>query len=459
MASVRPARCDWPGVGSFALGYGATALDYLRKRTRDDPWFAAASGVMHAGRIGYNIQQRFAEKVTAAGPEAVIDIAGAVKTIGRAQDFARIVASFPVAAACYRRFCQQGSCVSQHGNLSNDGESLVECMRSAEYAFSDSDIEAAKTASSFNPAYPSLWDSMVAQKVITQRGGKWTRVGTGVGAKTRNLVAEYLGCDNAVAVDTHVANWLSATGRLVWIQQVERKRFDVRGRPIYAREPGGGCRKNKQGKCVQARDTLYLKTRFAKGPEIVEGMRADGYHVTDTMTDRQFAMMKREFQAMAAGCGAAPAVLQVGAWAQGTCDAVSAGRRYGAAVKGSIYLGEGKTDSCGNVPRFSPDLSDRGVRTVDLPKGAAERFTCKPGYFGNAAAAAPRGGATRSPREFQILDRLPKAPSSERWTLRPVGRLFAARQLALGMPTAVAPRRVPSPRPVAVAGAKRSRKK
>lgn len=449
-----PQRCDWPGVGGFAVEYGTKALQYLRDRSREDPWWAAASIVMHAGRVNYNSQQPIIEEIVPGGPAAVETVADAIDTVARVrskmgrgpQDWARIAAALPVASACYRRFCQLGSCSGKHGKLTADGHSMIECMRSGEHTFSDAEIEAAKRAPSYNPNYKTLFESMVEQKVIMPSGGRWVRKGTGIGAKSRNLMAEYLGCDNAVAVDTHVANWVSTTGRLVWIQPVVALRFDKLGRPVPGRNKDGSIKRNKQGKVVQARETLHLKTRWAKDPRVIEGLKRDGYHVETNMSEKQFAMFKREFQAMADQCGTPAADLQVGAWAQGTCEAVSSeGRRYGAAVSNSIYLGKGKTDSCANVPRFKAELTNVGVRMGDLPgKAPPAKFSCKPGYFGGTG----NGNGTRD--QFRITNRI-APPSTERWKVKQVGKPFPARQLAVGMPIAVGPRRVRT-RPVAIAG-------
>lgn len=433
--------CNWPGTGSFAAGYGKQALQYLRDRTREDPWWATASIVMHAGRVSYNSQQPVVEEIVPAGPGAVDNLASAIdlhsqarSKIGRGlQDWARIAAALPVAAACHRSFCQQGECVGKHGKLTPKGHSLIECMRSAEYKFSDAEIEAAKRAPAFNPNYKTLFDSMADQKIITQKGAHWVRKGTGIGAKSRNLMAEYIGCDDAVAVDTHVANWVSAAGRLAWVQPVVILRTDKRGRAIPGRNKDGSIKRNKAGKIVQARETQLLKTRWAKDPVAIEGLKKDGYNVETHMPARVFALFKREFQGMAAGCGVSPAVLQVGAWAQGTCNAVSTeGRRYGAAVENAIYLGKGKYDSCANVPRFqSSDLSSQGVRFRELAaKPPAEEFACKSGYFGGAAngSRTTRSTASLPP----IVERI-APPSGEIWQVKRVGKPFAVRQLPTGV--------------------------
>jgi len=435
----RAARCEWPGLGSFATGYGASALDYLRRRSRENPWFAVASAVMHAGRIGYNIQQRVAEKVIEAGPEAVMDIASTLKTVGRAQDLARVASSMPVAAACYRRFCQQGSCIGDQGKMSRDGEALVECMRSAEYTLSASDIEAAQASPSYNPRYARLFDTMVGEKNVSSRGSSYVRKGTGIGHKTRNLLAEYLGCDDAVAMDTHVANWLSSTGRATWIQKIKVSRKDKNQRPLRRRDP-------KTGELKDLFNVEHVKTRFAGTIGEKKALTSEGYHVVDRFDPPAYGLMKREFQRLARECDVPPADLQVGAWAQGTCDAIRSERRYGSAVEGGIYLGEGRLDSCENIPRLEVRLSDVAVPLAEKEKGPGSRFECRPGYFG------------QPPSGVRVLEKLPKAPPDEIWTYQSVGRPVAMRQLPEGAVAAL-PRAAVRPEARAFAGRKLTRKK
>lgn len=141
-----------------------------------------------------------------------------------------------------------------------------------------------------------------------------------------------------------------------------------------------------------------------------------------------------------------PADLQVGAWAQGTCDAIRSERRYGSTVEGGIYLGGGRFDSCENVSRLEVRLSDVAVPLAEKEKGPRPSFECRPGYFG------------QPPSGVRVLERLPKAPPDEIWTYQPVGRPVAMRQLPAGVVAAL-PRAAVRPAPRAFAGRKLTRKK
>jgi hypothetical protein len=406
--------CTWPGgVGPFSVGYGANALAYLRRRTAQDPWFAVVSGIMHAGQIDYNIQQPIAERLLKHPPEVAFDMERVFKLTEGAQDRARVVGGLGIGAHCYRRFCKdKRDCTPGSGKLSRNGERLIECLRTSTIVFTPAEIDFMQRAQvkdrPIGPrgeggyTYKSLLKALQDRKRVVRvpHGSGWGMRGAGLGAKTRNLVAEYMGCDDAVAVDRHVGNWLAnSTGRLAWVQRVKVTKRDSLGRNL------GKMWLNKP--VMLTRSKSQAKRLRSQGFPAVDSGAVGGYPT--------FGLLKRELQEMARECGVAPATLQVAAWAQNVCE----GERKGKGANREIYLGEGKTDSCSNVPRLNVPLSDWAALVRDRPRSPGERFACAPGYLGGAAApAAPLLPLYRAPL---------RPPPGEFWKVRFVGKPFPVR--------------------------------
>lgn len=447
-----PARCNWSDLGSFATDYGAKALGYLRKRTQADPWFAFASGVMHAGQIDYNRQQPVVEKVVTAGPEAVMSYADTAKMVKGAQDYARIVAALPLSAACYRRYCGPDgrACMATHGKMSKGAEDATECLRSHEEVLSDDDVATLKRlrqvdegGSGERPDRPGLtvFETLLKTKRLHFKNGRWVKVGANIGPKVRNMMAEYLGCPTGVAVDRHVGNWLTnSVGRVAWVQKVTVTKRDAIGR--------------------RRKVTLTRPIRFVKAESDARRMRAQGVPAlsgTALSSAPTFALFKKTLIDMAGECGIEPAALQVGAWAQGVCDGEPGARKR---PPSGIWLGEGQSDSCSTVPRIETVLSGWAmpIKPNDRPKGGKPRFECKPGYLGASGTAVPLPGA------IPVLPGGPlRPPAGESWSYSYSGkpmpvRILSKRQvLRAGSGVSVQPLAplVKGQQPIVMAGARR----
>jgi hypothetical protein len=381
--------------GTFDTRYGAQALAYLRRRTHENPWFAVVSGIMHAGQISYNAQQPVAERLLHHSPDVAFDIERTAKIIAGAQDAGRILPALTIGAYCYRKYCKSSTdCApAPSGDLSQRGERLIECLRTTKRRIMPAEIKFLQSTvwKQLGPRGAStqtLWQKLNERVKLQREGEAYYMRGAGLGAKTRNLVAEYMGCDNAVAVDRHVGNWLAnSVGRLAWVQRVQVTRRDkTTGR---------------------SRGTFWRQgvVTFTRSKAEARRLRDQGIAALDSGAAGQpktFALMKREIHRMAKQCDIRPAELQVAAWAQGVCESV------GQVKATSIALGEGDHVSCADIPRLHVPLSEWAAPVMDRPKAPAERFTCTPGYLGEAAPAAA----------IKITRKPPQPPPGEVWTYR-----------------------------------------
>ena len=59
----RKNACAMPGLSECEIKAGKDGLKYLRKRTKENPYFAVASGGLHSSRVDYDWNQRFVEKI------------------------------------------------------------------------------------------------------------------------------------------------------------------------------------------------------------------------------------------------------------------------------------------------------------------------------------------------------------------------------------------------------------
>lgn len=426
MAKVSTAPlCKISGVGDFPLTYGKSALAYLRRRTRENPWFAVASGVMHAGQIDYNRQQPYVEKVVAAGPVAALDFRTVAKLAKGAQDYSRIVAALPLASGCYQRHCGPDgrACVSRDGHMTQAAHEVMECLRVGELPLSSADVATldsiiAQKATKERPA-KSIFAVLKNTKRIKHRDGQWVKIGTNIGPKVRNMMAEYFGCSTGVAVDRHVGNWLANnSGRLAWIQKVKITKTDAIGR--------------KRSVVVEA------PVRYVKSQKEMTALRAQGIPAVSgsaLSSPPTFALFKKTMLDLAAECGQEPAAVQVAAWAQGVCEDL---RKKPVT---HIELGAGyQPVACTDIPKLQAALSSVAVPVVKRPKGAPERFRCGTDYLGQAQQAGLPPGLP--PGAVRIVRGPLKPPPGEHWTyeyfgkLRPMRILTKQELLGLTMPTA-----------------------
>ena len=64
MANNKIPVCVVPEINKCVLEQGKEGLKYLKERTKENPFFAIATGALHSGPIKYDRQQKFVEKVS-----------------------------------------------------------------------------------------------------------------------------------------------------------------------------------------------------------------------------------------------------------------------------------------------------------------------------------------------------------------------------------------------------------
>lgn len=156
---------------------GKEVADYLMERSRENPFFAVASAVMHSGPITYTPQQKYVERMVLEDPRNFIDPAYAKEAVRGSQLWEGRALILPRATKCFVRHCSRNECLKPKGR-----EKLVGCLQKSG-----------------------------VQRTVA--GGK--RTGVGFGQKILDLTREYLGDSNAVAVDRHVKNWACKRAKLV----------------------------------------------------------------------------------------------------------------------------------------------------------------------------------------------------------------------------------------------------
>lgn len=146
-----------PGLKKWDVKKGEETQRYLHKRTINEPFFAAATGALHSGPISYGRQQPFVEKVTDMGPDAVDEVHEAKDAIRGAQFWKQKSKTLSDVSKCFKKVCEDNDCTEDRTR-----EDFIDCV--------DEDV-------------------------------------TGIGRKTKDLMRLYLGDEEAVAVDRHVADW------------------------------------------------------------------------------------------------------------------------------------------------------------------------------------------------------------------------------------------------------------
>lgn len=238
---------------SWDITKGKEVASYLMKRSRDRPFFAVASAVMHSGPITYTHQQKYVEKMVKQNPTLFLNPDEAEKAVKGSQLWKGRALILPKATKCYVDYCSRKECLKPKGR-----EKLVNCLKQSG-----------------------------VKRVVA--GGKKT--GAGFGQKILDLTREYLGDQNAVAVDRHVRNWACKKAKLV-------------------------CPKNPK----------ELKT--------------------EAVTPATYRAVVHAIRTKARECGLTPAQLQVAAWLSGSC------KEAGFKAK-PLYIGEGMSVRCVRTEQLS----------------------------------------------------------------------------------------------------------
>ena len=232
-----PPVCEMPDLSKCDLQKGKDGLEYPKQRTKENPFFAIATGALHGGPIKYDAQQKHVERISKLDPKDMThqDFNEDILKGKGVQYWQTRANALTDAARCYQKHCKNG------------GKS---CLR--------------------EPKRNKLMNCIA----ITTRG---------IGQKTRDLMLEYLGDQNAVAVDRHVMNYVC----------------------------------NIKGVCYPGKQ---------KGKPI---------------TAKQYSEIKKEVRKIARSEGITPAHLQVAIWLKEACKAHVKVQR-----KTTMWLGEGKTVNC-----------------------------------------------------------------------------------------------------------------
>jgi hypothetical protein len=393
---------------------------------------------MHAGQIDYNTQQPIVEEVAKRSPEFFLRFSNTASITKNAQEKKKILVGVTYAAHCHVKRNQRDY-VSDKG-MPQAADDLIECLRQPRKPLrlkpeAVADLKRAFEIAGyiFEPETGKLWDtrptgasedeqecktppcpSRLPPNLKRTGDGGYVVTGAGMGPKTRNMAGEYFGCDTAVAVDRHVANWLAnRAGRLAWYQTVLLPKFDKNGRRI------GMQRKN----AVVTFTTSEAESRR---------MRARGFAATSSLSYGVMATMKRALLQMGHECGVPPAELQVAAWADGVCSS---------GVE-SLFLGDGAHASCENVPRYRIPLSEWAAPVVERDPKPSPRFRCGADFLGGSR----KGGQLGAPGKLiPILHKI-DGPFEQVGPIRPM-RIVPRAQLVVPPRLPLITRRPPSVRP------------
>lgn len=96
---------------------GQRVYQAILQRSRKDPWFAAVSAVLQAGRITYGPQQRYVERLSQMGYQTFLGRDGhmrALNALRGAQMGKSKAIRIQKAAQCYAAHCKLGECIEDN---------------------------------------------------------------------------------------------------------------------------------------------------------------------------------------------------------------------------------------------------------------------------------------------------------------------------------------------------------
>ena len=260
--------------------------EYLQRRTKQDPYFAVVTGSLHAGQITYDKQQKFVEKIMRHkqkhGIKTLLNENEVRNTLQGAQLWEGKAKHLVKSTQCYIDHCgyQGRDCLTKP----KAREGLVGCMQSAQTKIKN---ELLKEHPEWNKKeHPGDHMTLIQKKIQS----------AGFGQKTSDLVREYLGDEQAVAVDRHVGDYIC------------KKR--------------GFCPLMKKGG----------KFKFEKERDIPP-------HI--------YRQISQQVRHVAKQCRKTPADIQVPSWLRGVCDS----RLYQRPGPTNIFIGEGKYVNCKARPK------------------------------------------------------------------------------------------------------------
>jgi len=147
------------GLTECELRQGREAIRYFQQRTKQNPFFAIATGALHGSRVSFEPQQRYVEKIVKMNPKELIHDDVNTQIIKGAQFYNQRAKALADTTRCYLKHCGPDGkkCLHEQGR-----KRVMNCI---------------KNSSRY------------------------------MGKKTYDLVEEYLGNPKAVAVDRHIQDW------------------------------------------------------------------------------------------------------------------------------------------------------------------------------------------------------------------------------------------------------------
>ena len=242
-------------------------IGFVRGRTDENPFFAVMTGAMHGGPIEYHRQQPYVEELSRLNPKDLTDIDYVESQIKGSQHWIGRSKSVVDLSDCFIKVCgvDGRKCKTPKGR-----ERLMDCARGA----------------------------------------------FGIGEKTIDLMKEYLGDNEAVAVDRHVGHWTCKDAEIK-CPTVTKKLWEWEGR-LYEQQPYDF----EKAKWVGERVRRTVQYDFVKGKAI---------------PPKVYDEIKESIRTKAKECNIQPVQLQVASWIKGACDAMP---------DGPIFVGEGHYLHC-----------------------------------------------------------------------------------------------------------------
>lgn len=439
-------------VLGLSVRVGCNALGKLHSETRKNPWWAITSCVFHAGTIDYNTQQPLIDRIVSLGPKFAYD-RKAGETLESAyvegmKRLARLCAVMPISPQFWQsrismlvvasRVYQEivGAPGSEFANkATSDQATRVDLVRTMTegFALDSRDLISLLYArpEMFLPGYKFSMGAKLTQAYRSaQRAAMLESIGlpsnyfetpfnglglfeeynaparndaTNLGAKTQDLLLEYLGDPNAIAADRHVTYWAARAayyfngGKSIIPKRIKMEDLQRPYDPVFNRK----YQDKKGGPLKVGMATPYYhkvlgyaapSAKAAKNANnlkaIVDPFRTDFQNFRrDDLIDYPFTFsaVKQAIQRLGAQEGVSPAAIQVAAWAFGVCTSAQG--------EDKIYLGKGATFYCKN--EFRQLVQDEKATTppriylLDNPRDRAayeklesslyERYTNKKG--------------------------------------------------------------------------------
>ena len=297
-------KCNWNPTAAVDLKAAKWATDFLKRRTKEDPWFNGLTVLLHSGQVDYTKHQLVLERILAHGPKKVRDDkewfrdkacsnyfdpfkGKAVPPLVQPLQF--IEKSGPLAERFIKECGEDGKkCKGQKG---------VE--RFLKKLISPSSLTQQLKAHGYGstPVY-------INEGTIGCPGGKPSGKGpAGFGPKIRELAREYAGNPNGVAVDRHIGAWVCGN----FMDDPEIRDRCKQGFPAL--------------KYQSIIDTFPGTPAAEKAAQDLKDMGSDKTSITSFSmeTDPTYRTLKGKVAVEAAKCKVSPAVMQVGAWFKQAC--------------------------------------------------------------------------------------------------------------------------------------------